>query len=308
MLTGHFFRRLTRRGPMPGRFAGADGQAVVQQICDHIVKQFTRICHLSVIGVPVDLKGMEDREEPAPAPAHPGCVDFAKTDYCRESWQLHLAELSQHLETHWHQCDYGRLCAIVPLVCHRKCLALFKLVCPESMPRPEFESHVELLDVLVEHAASAEAAALTRLFPPEHSDDPRGYPSPSAQRIAESHHSSPSHPQVLKALEYVEQSLSDPKLTVSHAADVLGIHPDYLAHLFRKEVGQRMSRYISARRVERAKNLLTSTPWRVERIANETGFANSKWFYHVFQSTTGLTPNAYRRQARARGGAEVRIP
>jgi len=298
VLTGHFFKRLKRQIPVLRRSRERGRDALVERISDHVVGQFTRLSRLTVVVIPTDMRRIADSEEPACPPAHPECAEFARTDYCRESWQLHLAQLLEHPETHWHRCDYGRLCAVVPLTCHDECLALFKLACPASMPEPEFESHVELLDILVNHATAEQAIHVDR----KSLGDPSSRPSDnqaSIQARDESVPARPSHPKVLKALEYIEHSLSDPSLTVSCVAQALGIHPDYLASLFRKEVGQRMSWFISARRVERAKNLLRTTQWHVKRVACETGFANSKWFYHVFQLHTGLTPTAYRRQARA---------
>jgi AraC-like DNA-binding protein len=189
------------------------------------------------------------------------------------------------------------LCALVPVVYHERCLAVVRLVCPASFVEENFERHVELLDVLVKGFVISEADFLGQLMRPEGAAVELGAPpslstgSPVEQR--------PSHPQVLRALQYIEDHLSDPKLTVGGVAHKLDLHPDYLSHLFAEQVGQRMSRFIAARRVERAKTLLATTDWQVKRIARETGHANPNWFCHVFSVHIGLAPGRYRRESRA---------
>jgi transcriptional regulator GlxA family with amidase domain len=106
------------------------------------------------------------------------------------------------------------------------------------------------------------------------------------------------HPQVCEALEYIEEHLSDPKLTIREIAHRLGFDPDYLSRLFNEQVGQRMGPFITARRMQRAKHLLASTTWQIKRVARESGYANPNWFSHVFHTHTGMTPCEYRRQAR----------
>ena len=53
-----------------------------------------------------------------------------------------------------------------------------------------------------------------------------------------------------------------------------------------------MNRFITARRVERAKTLLATTHWQIKEIARATGHANANWFCHLFRLSTGLTPGA----------------
>jgi len=175
-------------------------------------------------------------------------------------------------------------------------VAALKLGCADSVSVESFERNVELLDMLAENVATSEADFLARLLP--------GKQRMPQVKVAPSHHAGrsveerPRHPQVLRALEYIEARLSDPKLTVRRIALKLSIHPDYLAHLFASQVGQRMSRWITARRIERAKNLLTHTRWQIKRISRETGHANPNWFSYVFRSETGRTPSRYRQESR----------
>jgi AraC-like DNA-binding protein len=249
----------------------------------------------------LSLAASDDAEDPPVHPCHPACADHAASDYCRESWQLHLAELHERPETHWHKCDLGRFCALVPVVFHERCLAAIKLACPATMAEQDFERCVEVLDVLVRDFVTAEADALSALLRAEQVAEAPG-PPPAVGALPPSA-PQPSHPQVLRALQYVENQLSDPKLTVGGVAQALGLHPSYLSQLFSEHVGQRLSRFIATQRVQRAQTLLATTDWQVKRIAVETGHANPNWFCHVFAALTGLTPGEYRRQSRGQTGA-----
>jgi two-component system response regulator YesN len=106
-----------------------------------------------------------------------------------------------------------------------------------------------------------------------------------------------SHPKIAEALRCIEEGLSDPTLTVEDIATRLGLHPTYLSRLFTEQTGQRMSRFIAARRIEKARHLLATTDWQIKRVALETGHANPNWFCHIFQLHTGLSPREYRRNA-----------
>lgn len=297
MISGHHFKRIRRRRPV----RAADGQpkdGTIRELVDrYVIERFARISGLGAITVPLTLPGSEDLDDWPPNPCHPVCAAYADSDYCQESWQLHLIELRDRPEPHWHKCDYDRLCAYVPVVYHDRCVAGVKLACPASMGEEEFERHVELLDALIKDLVSCEADLLARLLRnrPVASD-----PEPSAPNIDQKPlEQRPSHPQVLRALQYIDEHLFDTNLTVAWIARELDIHPYYLSHLFAGQVGQRMGRFIAARRVDRAKTLLAATDWQIKRIALDTGYANPNWFSHVFGVHTGLTPLGYRKRARA---------
>lgn len=246
--------------------------------------------------ITLELSEPQNSEDPPANPGHPACAEYAGSDYCRESWQLHLADLKRRPETHWHKCDYGRLCAIVPIVYQGRCLVAVKLACPASVGGEDFERQVELLDVLATDFVISNAEFLERLLRAQGSvADPGASPSQSTEKRVEGR---PSHPQVLEALRYIEEHLSDPKLTVGGTARELDINSNYLSQLFMDQIGQRMGRFIAARRVELAKTLLSTTGWQVKRIARETGHANPNWFCHIFSVHTGLTPGEYRKVSR----------
>ncbi len=286
------FKRVAYSQPEPPPIEQPSSQAFLGQLEGHVTDRFTRISGLPVVTIPLDLPGYTEAESSRAGKIHPACTEFANTEYCRESWHSHLAELKRRPEVHWHRCDFGLLCAFVPVVWRDQCLAGLKVVSAGSMAEDAFERNVELLDVLVESFVARESDLLARLLAP--AADGR-----SGAISAEHPKGRPDHPRIVSALAFIEEHLRDPELTVGRVARELDLNPTYLAHLFAQRVGERMSRHIADKRLELAKELLATTDWQIKRIAFETGHANPDWFSHVFHVRVGVTPGKYRREVRA---------
>ena len=296
MIGGHFFKRLRDRRGTPKTTVQPNTETLLELVSRCVVEPFARVTDMSALAIPVVSAGPEEVEDPPPNPGHPACAQYADSDYCRESWQLHLAELRRRPETHWHTCNHDMICALVPVVHHDRCLAVIQLACLASMAEGGFEDHVRLLDSLAKNFVVSKADFLGRLLRAEQAAADSGPPpSHDGRGLLEQQ---PDHPQVVRALEYVEKHLTDPKLSVGHVARELDIDPSYLGRLFAYQVGQRMSWFIAGQRVELAKTLLATTNWQIKRIAFETGYANANWFCHVFGVHAGLTPGGYRRRSR----------
>ncbi|NOT08413.1 MAG: helix-turn-helix transcriptional regulator [Gemmatimonadales bacterium] len=72
-----------------------------------------------------------------------------------------------------------------------------------------------------------------------------------------------------------------------------GMHPVYLARLFRRHVGTTMMHYLRQRRVRQVVSRLDSgTP--LSNAAHEAGFADHAHMCRAFRAETGVTPSEYR--------------
>jgi AraC-like DNA-binding protein len=290
-----------RRSAVPGsRSAHSpfDCAALLTLLSDRVVARFSRISSGGAMAIALPYPRQDADEDAPPNPGHVACQQYAITDYCRESWQLHAAQLQHRPETHWHRCDYGRFCAVAPVVYRRRCLAVVRLNCPSAMPEAEFERQVELLDLLVRDFVHAEATLLKRLAVAEPAAGGRSRPAVGGKMTGRSARS--LHPQIREALRYIEVHLADPALAVTGIAEALAVHPNYLSHLFVEQMGQRMGRFITAQRIERAKTLLATTRHEIKEVARAVGFANPSWFCYVFRTSTAATPGAFRRKSRSR--------
>lgn len=82
-----------------------------------------------------------------------------------------------------------------------------------------------------------------------------------------------------------------------------GVHPGYLARVFRRHLGRSVGSYMLHCRVERAMSRLADSDEPLSRIALETGFTDQPCFTRVFGREVGMTPARFRRLVRIRFGS-----
>jgi AraC family transcriptional regulator len=98
-------------------------------------------------------------------------------------------------------------------------------------------------------------------------------------------------PPALRAVRERLEEESDPP-SIRELAREAGMHPVYLARLFRRAYGITMSEYRRRRRVARAiAGLETAT---LSHTAHAAGFADHPHMCRAFRAETGLAPSAYR--------------
>jgi AraC-like DNA-binding protein len=108
---------------------------------------------------------------------------------------------------------------------------------------------------------------------------------------------------VTQVREYIDRHYARP-LTIGRLARLAGLSPYHFIRAFRAHAGQTPHQYLRARRIERAKELLITTPMPVTEICDAVGFQSLGSFSSLFRKLTGETPAAF-RAARRRS---VRIP
>lgn len=102
----------------------------------------------------------------------------------------------------------------------------------------------------------------------------------------------PEHsPHVRRCVRHINENLGG-KLTVSALADICGISPDYLSQVFKEEMGEAPSVYITRKKLESAKDMLAQNKSSCE-IALALGFSSQSHFITVFKRLYGMTPLQY---------------
>jgi AraC-like DNA-binding protein len=97
-----------------------------------------------------------------------------------------------------------------------------------------------------------------------------------------------------RAVRFIHERFTDGDLTLARAARVAGLAPNYFCSRFREREGITFARYVRRLRVERAKQLLTTTTLSVDRVALLSGFSERHYFHRAFRQVVGSTPLAYR--------------
>ncbi len=99
---------------------------------------------------------------------------------------------------------------------------------------------------------------------------------------------------IAPAMELIRKRLSDPCLTVAELADACGTTTVTLNRYFHRLYGMPVSRYITDRRMEKAKDLLLNSANTVGDVAKCVGFNDIYSFSHAFARTVGVSPSAFK--------------
>lgn len=100
---------------------------------------------------------------------------------------------------------------------------------------------------------------------------------------------------VIQALEFIHIHYME-DITVNLISSNLNISSSYLSQIFKKEIGTSIIKYIITYRVEKAKELFSSSDELIYNIAEKVGFSDEKHFSKTFKKITGLTPMQYKKQ------------
>ena len=88
------------------------------------------------------------------------------------------------------------------------------------------------------------------------------------------------------------------------AADA-GVHPVYLARVFRRHYAQSIGSFMLQSRLRMVMRRLAMSSEPIARIALECGFADQSHLTRLLHRETGSTPAGFRRVARSAGGARA---
>lgn len=97
------------------------------------------------------------------------------------------------------------------------------------------------------------------------------------------------------ARHYMDLHYHD-QILMSDVADFVGVHPNYLANVFKKETGISPKQYLSNLRIKKAKELLLETTDSVSLISQSVGFTDSLSFSKFFKKETGGSPLHFRKE------------
>ncbi|HZP79386.1 MAG TPA: AraC family transcriptional regulator [Pseudolabrys sp.] len=105
------------------------------------------------------------------------------------------------------------------------------------------------------------------------------------------------------ARAYIENNLEWGDLSPAKTASAIGVSLRQL-HLLFEPTGTSFSRYVLARRLERARAELADPDRNVLQVAMSCGIESSTVFYRAFRRAYGASPTEYRRALRE-GGSRV---
>ena len=99
----------------------------------------------------------------------------------------------------------------------------------------------------------------------------------------------------LPSLRYMHENYAEP-VSIAKLAALENYNASYYTDWFKRKVGCMPSEYLQMVRIDKAKEILATTRYRVLDVAMQVGYINSSSFARAFKSVTGLTPGQYRKQ------------
>lgn len=102
----------------------------------------------------------------------------------------------------------------------------------------------------------------------------------------------------LQAVEYIVAHFAESGLSLSRVCRALSISKSYFSPMFKSHTGMTFVEYLTALRIERARDLLLSTDMKSYEIAERVGFSDAHYFSLTFRKQTGESPREFRDSVR----------
>lgn len=100
---------------------------------------------------------------------------------------------------------------------------------------------------------------------------------------------------IMQAVRYIDHHVQEP-IVSSQLAGHVGLSRSHFSTLFKKEIGISFLDFLHRRRMNKAKELLTSTDWKIHVICEKVGIEDNRHFSKWFKRYTGMTPSEYREK------------
>jgi two-component system, response regulator YesN len=91
------------------------------------------------------------------------------------------------------------------------------------------------------------------------------------------------------------------EISLQEVAEIIGVSAAHLSRVVKKELGKNFTEYIVDLRMEKAKNMLELTNFKVMDISKTVGYDNPDYFSRIFKRQCGITPQDYRHRFLTKG-------
>jgi len=98
---------------------------------------------------------------------------------------------------------------------------------------------------------------------------------------------------IAKLIPYINENYQRADLSLKEAARYTATNATYLSELFKQEVGQTFTQYLTELRIRKAKELMLHSSLKIYEISDMVGYNNPTYFSSIFKRTTGMTPSDF---------------
>ena len=100
---------------------------------------------------------------------------------------------------------------------------------------------------------------------------------------------------IVKSIEYIKENY-ERNITLEEVAENSQISKSYLSLLFKQETGINFSAFLTNYRVEKCKEYLRESHYKIYEIAERVGFDNPYYFSKVFKEKVGISCKEYQKK------------
>ncbi|NOU98897.1 response regulator transcription factor [Paenibacillus planticolens] len=100
---------------------------------------------------------------------------------------------------------------------------------------------------------------------------------------------------IKRALNYIHAHFAE-EIHLTDIAKELSVTPNHLSRLFRQDIDQSFSDYLSQMRMNKACSLLVESNMKIYQIGDMLAYTNPRCFREWFQKNTGMSPVEYRKK------------
>lgn len=97
-----------------------------------------------------------------------------------------------------------------------------------------------------------------------------------------------------KIKTFIDANIDNPELDITFVGDYFDISQSYASRRFKEHAGITILDYINAKRIEKAKEYLTTTQKSIKQISEEVGYRNAGTLSRALRRLEGLSPSAFR--------------
>lgn len=102
-----------------------------------------------------------------------------------------------------------------------------------------------------------------------------------------------------KALDYINKNYYK-DLNLAIVSNEVSLNYSYFSQLFKEYTGENFVNYLKKIRINKAKELLRESNYKIYEVAQKVGYEDSKQFTKIFRNITGVSPVEYRESMQMR--------
>lgn len=96
--------------------------------------------------------------------------------------------------------------------------------------------------------------------------------------------------------DYISKNYMNETLSVKDISGHVFLSTSYVCTFFKNETGQTLNQYLTEYRMERAKQLLGDSRYKIAEISSKVGYSDGNYFGKSFKKYSGFSPSEYREK------------